>query len=66
MKFAVKGVLISGSVYELGTRLQVGIVGRTGAGKSSLTVALYRLAEAASGAIFIDGIDIAKVCEEFR
>ncbi|KAL2038338.1 hypothetical protein N7G274_008987 [Stereocaulon virgatum] len=40
---------------------RIGVVGRTGAGKSSLTLALFRFLEARSGSIYIDGIDVSKI-----
>jgi ABC-type multidrug transport system fused ATPase/permease subunit len=39
----------------------LGVVGRTGSGKSTISLCLFRILEAFSGKIFIDGVDISKV-----
>ncbi|XP_075974899.1 multidrug resistance-associated protein 1-like isoform X2 [Anticarsia gemmatalis] len=42
-------------------RDKLGIVGRTGAGKSTLTLGLFRIVEAVGGRILIDGLDVAGI-----
>ncbi|XP_043474514.1 multidrug resistance-associated protein 1 isoform X1 [Leptopilina heterotoma] len=54
-------LVLQGISFSVNGGEKVGIVGRTGAGKSSLTLALFRIIEAADGKIFIDNVDIASL-----
>ncbi|KAJ5935251.1 hypothetical protein N7466_004798 [Penicillium verhagenii] len=53
--------VLNGLSFTVEKNQRVGVVGRTGAGKSSLTLALFRFLEARQGHIFIDGLDVAKI-----
>jgi len=45
--------------FKIETGKHLGVVGRTGAGKSSLTSALFRLVEIESGSICLDNVDLS-------
>lgn len=50
---------LSDLTFTINPKEKVGVVGRTGAGKSTITLTLLRILEAMSGQIIIDGIDIS-------
>ncbi|GJJ71293.1 ATP-binding cassette, subfamily C (CFTR/MRP), member 1 [Entomortierella parvispora] len=54
LELVLRGVTCSIRSHE-----KIGIVGRTGAGKSSLTLSLFRIIESVKGQIFVDGFDIS-------
>uniref|UniRef100_A0A673LQK9 Canalicular multispecific organic anion transporter 1-like n=1 Tax=Sinocyclocheilus rhinocerous TaxID=307959 RepID=A0A673LQK9_9TELE len=52
-------LILHGITCDIQSTEKIGIVGRTGAGKSSLTNCLFRIIEASEGQILVDGIDIS-------
>lgn len=59
-------LVLRGVDLHIHPREKIGVVGRTGAGKSSLMLALFRIIELSGGSIVIDGEDISTLGERFR
>ncbi|XP_049372840.1 ABC transporter C family member 12-like isoform X2 [Solanum verrucosum] len=53
--------VLHGLSFEISSGQKVGIVGRTGAGKSSMLNALFRIVELERGRILIDDCDVANI-----
>jgi ATP-binding cassette subfamily C (CFTR/MRP) protein 1 len=53
------GCVLKNLNFKTAHKEKIGIVGRTGAGKSSLTMCLFRISEIARGAVYIDGVDVS-------
>lgn len=52
---------LKGISFETRPCEKIGVVGRTGAGKSSIVAALFRMVELTSGTITIDSVDIKRI-----
>ncbi|XP_053206592.1 ATP-binding cassette sub-family C member 3-like [Panonychus citri] len=54
-------LILKGITGEIKGLEKIGIVGRTGAGKSTVTLSLFRLIEGSGGSISIDGLNISEL-----
>ena len=54
-------MVLRGLTFKISKGEKIGIVGRTGAGKSTIFLALTRMIELSQGKIMIDGKDIAQM-----
>lgn len=53
--------VLRGLTFDIDGGKKIGIVGRTGAGKSTISLAISRIVEIESGQIKIDGLDIGQL-----
>lgn len=55
---------LSGVDFETRPGEKVGIVGRTGSGKSTLFLVLFRMVNIQEGSVTVDGVDLAELSLE--
>jgi len=61
MHYRPEHPVLNGLNLEILAGQKVGLVGRTGSGKSSLLSALLRITEISSGAILVDGVNVGEI-----
>eukprot|EP00457_Paulinella_chromatophora_P000386 gb/GEZN01000386.1/.p1 GENE.gb/GEZN01000386.1/~~gb/GEZN01000386.1/.p1 ORF type:complete len:1466 (+),score=213.20 gb/GEZN01000386.1/:60-4457(+) len=54
-------LVLKGLSTTIQPRQKIGVIGRTGSGKSSLFLCLLRLVEASGGKVVIDGVDVSTI-----
>mmetsp|Transcript_13658 Transcript_13658/g.13206 ORF Transcript_13658/g.13206 Transcript_13658/m.13206 type:complete len:1517 (+) Transcript_13658:272-4822(+) len=61
MRYRDGPLVLKGVDFSIKGGEKIGIAGRTGSGKSSMMIALFRISELADGKVLIDGIDTSTV-----
>ena len=61
MRYRDGPLVLKGIDFDIQSGEHIGVAGRTGSGKSSMMIALFRIQELSNGCITIDGIDISTV-----
>ena len=54
-------IILKNLTFTIKSGEKIGVVGRTGSGKSTLCLCLFRILEPTFGTILIDGVDITKI-----
>ena len=61
MRYRDGPLVLKGVDFDIAPQSKIGVAGRTGSGKSSLLVALFRIENLQSGVIYIDDVDISTI-----
>ena len=54
-------IVLNNLSFNVNPKEKIGIVGRTGSGKSTICISISRIVELFFGKVLIDGVDISKV-----